>query len=215
MWPVVPVVRQRVTSWIRVRLHRLVWGLGATLGFCQAYAVPFSLNRGPAGRWWEPVRQHGSVLLGNSFDEQAGPRPITVGEYAGRLDRSVSETEAMLWEAGFLRNPFARLKTRDGVPEAGSWVYRERPLAHRQLHLMLFAADGGTDIYAHEEPSSVHPGLATAHVDGDGQSLAAGVQRARDWLPLDTAQTDPPAGPWTESEPTVQSGGTTDGARER
>lgn len=207
MWLLLPVVRRRIRDWLRARLRALVFGAGATLGLIQAYAIPSRLNRGPPGAWWEPLRQRASVWLGDGFDEQSGPRPITAGEYAGSLDRSVTETEALLWERGFIRNPFARLKTRDGTPAAGSWVRRERPLAPRQLHVMLFPAEsGGTDVYAHEEPSSVHPCLATAHVDGDGQSLAAGVERTRALLPVDTtdAPADPPDGPWTKSEPATE-----------
>jgi hypothetical protein len=209
MWPLLPVVRRRIRGWLQAGVRALVFGAGATLGLAQAYAVPVGPNRGPAGSWWEPLRRRASVWLGNVFDEQSGPRPITAGEYAGSLDRSVPETEALLWAHGFIRNPFARLKTRDGTPEAGSWVIRERPLAPRQVHVMLFPAqNGGTDVYAHEEPSSVHPCLATEHVDGDGQRLAAGVEYARGLLPLDTADApvDPPEGPWTESEPATRPG---------
>lgn len=197
MWP---DVKRRVRTLLRVSLFRV----GAALGFIQAYGVPVALNRGPAGRWWEPLRRRASVLLGELFDGQAGPRPVTVGEYAGRIDSPVRDTEQLLWRCGFQRNPFARLKTREGQPEAGSWVYRERPLADRQLHLMLFpGSDGGTDVYAHEEPSSVNPALAISHVDGDSQSLAAGVERARQLLPVEAtdAPGDPPAGPWTASDP--------------
>jgi len=184
--------------------RRLLLAVGATVGLLQAYALPFGWNRGPEGRWWEPVRRHLSHLLGGIFDERAGPRPITIGEYAGSLDCSVARTERLLWQWGFIRNPLARLKTLDGDPEAGSWVYRDSPLAARQLHLMLFPRqDGGTDVYAHEEPSSVHPRLGASHVAGESQRLATGVKRARERLPLDTtgAPVDPPDGPWTESEP--------------
>lgn len=189
---------------MREYFRRTLLTLGATVGLIQAYALPVRWNRGPEGAWWESIRRWGSRILGHAFDEGAGPRPITVGEYAGSLDRPVDETERLLFEWGFIRNPFARLKTRDGEYEAGSWVYRERPLASRQLHLMLFArADGGTDVYAHEEPSSVHPLRAAVHFDGDGQSLANGVERARGRLPLETAAApaDSPAGAWTESRP--------------
>jgi len=184
--------------------RRLLLALGAMLGLLQAYVVPVHRNRGPEGRWWEAVRRRLSHLLGGVFDDRAGPRPITVGEYAGSLDCSVREAELLLWEWGFIRNPLARLKTLDGVPEAGSWVYRDSPLADRQLHVMLFArADGGTDVYAHEEASNVHPRYAVDHFLGGSQRLATGVGRARERLPLDTrdAPVDSPDGPWTESQP--------------
>jgi hypothetical protein len=205
MWPLPSVICRQIQGWLQARLRAFVFGLGATLGFIQAYGVPVGLNRGPAGTWWEPLRRWASVWLGEQFDEQSGPRPITTGEYAGSLDRSIGETEALLWERGFIRNPFARLKTRNGTPEAGSWVYRERPLAPRQHHVMLFPAEGGgTDVYAHAELSSVHPCLATDHVESDGQSLAAGVEHARAVLRLDTTDPTPPDGPWTESVPVTE-----------
>jgi len=63
------------------------------------------------------------------IDEQAGPREVVHAEYAGALEASLSETEQWLWDMGFVRNPIARLKTRAGEPEAGSWVYRVSPLS--------------------------------------------------------------------------------------
>ncbi|MFW5973905.1 MAG: hypothetical protein ACOCPZ_00810 [Natrialbaceae archaeon] len=179
-------------------LERVVLGAGALLGLCQTYGLAFRLNRGPEGRWWERVRR---LVAGTAarVDVRAGPRPITPGEYAGVFRGSLAETEAVLYSAGFFRNPTARLKTRDGEPEDGSWVYRESPLAPRQLHLMLFErSDGHTDIYAHEELSSVNPLCAMAHFTGSGQSVAAGVFRARELFDLDTAGApqEPPEGAW-------------------
>jgi len=185
---------------VRVRqvLSELVLTLGAIAGLLITYALPVRWVQGPEGKWWESLRRHCSQRLGQ-LDEQAGPRPITKYEYAGALDHSVEETEQMLWKMGFVRNPFARLKTRSGEPEAGSWAYRESPLAPRQLHLMLFEReDGGTDVYAHEELSSVHPLCAPDHFRGCGQSVGAGVRRTREWLTLDTtnAPENPPDGSW-------------------
>ena len=178
--------------------------VGSLIGLLQAYGLPVRWNRGPAGRWWEPIRRLLSTLLGRLLDRRAGPRPITIGEYAGSLDCSVDEAERLLWQWGFIRNPFARVKTLDGVAETGSWAYRDSPLARRQLHLMLFARqDGRTDVYAHEELSSVNPRHGATHFTGTGQCLATGVRLARERLPLDTtgAPIDPPDGPWTLSEP--------------
>jgi len=97
---------------------------------------------------------------------------------------SVPETEQILWAEGFVRNPFACLKTRDGTPEVGSWVYRDSPLAPRQLHVMLFRGEGeATDVYAHEEPSSVNPFRGFVHVTGSEQMVGTGVERIHQMLP--------------------------------
>lgn len=188
----------------RDALLALAASLGATLGLVGTHGVPFEWNRGPSARWWEPVRRRLSRLAG-TLDPRAGPRPITDGEYAGSLRLSLDEAESLLWRDGFVRNPFSRLKLRDGRPEAGSWVYRASPLSRRQLHLMLFVDDGSVDVYAHEEPSSVNPVVATRHFDGAGQDVAAGVARARDRLPLDTAgaTVEPVTGPW-DAQPGVR-----------
>lgn len=172
--------------------------LGAAVGLFQTYAVPVRWNRGPESRWWEPVRRVVSRALGRFVDERAGPRPITDGEFAGTLGMSLGEAERLLWTRGFVRSPFARLKTRDGTPELGSWADRDSPLARRQLHLMLFPGEDGVDVYAHEEPSSVNPRVGAEHFDGEGQTVARGVRTARERLPLDTgaAAVEPPDGPW-------------------
>ena len=173
-------------------------GLGATLGLLQAYGLPFDWNRGPAGRWWEPIRRWAGRLAGR-VDGRAGPRPITEGEFAGSLSMSLGAAERLLRRRGLVRNPFARPKTRSGTFDAGSWVYRASPLARRQHHVMLFRReDGGVDVYAHEEPSSVHPLGGAAHFRGQSQRVATGVDWARETLPVDTsdATVDPVDGPW-------------------
>ncbi|WP_302081412.1 hypothetical protein [Salinibaculum rarum] len=177
--------------------------LGALVGLLQTYAVPVRWNQGPESRWWEPVRRVASRLLGAALDERAGPRPITGGEFAGTLHRSHDEAERLLWTWGFVRSPFARLKTRDGQAELGSWVYRDSPLARRQVHVMLFPAPSGVDVYAHEEPSSVHPLVGAEHFDGQEQHIAKGVRVVRERLPLDTsnAPEEPPAGAWDSRLP--------------
>lgn len=191
-------------------LARAVTALGATLGLLLQYAPPFRWAMGPRSRWWEPLRARISRLAGAVFDDRAGPRPVTEAEYAGTVRRSLDETEALLWARGFRRNPLSRLKTRDGDPEVGSWVFRAVPLAERQLHLILFpveSADGGpgagaVDVYAHAEPSSVNPLVAAAHFDATGQNVAEGVEQARDRLPLEVVREtpDPPDGPWSSRE---------------
>jgi len=167
------------------RYRKLAMQFAAVLGLVQAYAVPFRRNRGPEARWWEPLRRRASRLLGRRFDRGAGPRRVTRTEYAGRLPMSLPAAEELLYRRGFVRNPLSRLKQREGTPEAGSWVARESPLAARQLHCMLFEEGGETVVYAHEEFSSVHPLYAAAHFAGVDQRNRAGVERARERLPLD------------------------------
>ena len=191
---------------------RALAAVGATAGFLLQYAPPFRWATGPRSRWVEPLRARVSRLAGVAVDERAGPRPIDETEYAGTLRRPLDETEALLWERGFRRNPLSRLKTRDGDPEVGSWVHRASPLAERQLHLILFPAesdaaatgddDFGVDVYAHAEASSVNPFVAAAHFDAAGQDVAEGVAAARERLPLKTAREtpDPPSGPWSSRE---------------
>lgn len=179
---------------------RIATTLGATLGFVLTYVLPVRWSVGPEARYWERLRRTISQL-GGRVDGRAGPRPVSGGEYAGRVDATLDALEAGLWDAGFVRNPFSRLKISDGRPEAGSWVHRDSPLARRQLHLMLFRrSDGGVDVYAHEEASSVHPLAGWHHFDGAGQDVAAGVERARAALPLDAigGTVEPLAGRWDE-----------------
>jgi hypothetical protein len=190
-----------MTHRARRAAFRTVTTAGACLGFLQTYLLPFAWNVGPGGRFWEALRRVASRALGRVFDERAGPRPVSAGEFAGRVDASLDRLEAGLWAAGYVRNPFSRLKVRDGGIEAGSWAYRESPLARRQLHLMCFRRDdGGVDVYAHEEASSVNPVVGWAHFDADQQDVAAGVERARSTLPLDRceATVEPVAGAWTD-----------------
>lgn len=183
------------------RVSTLLARLGAVVGFLGTYGVPVRYNVGPEGRWWERVRRWCSRVGGRLLDERVGPRPIAPGEYAGRLDCPPELLEQRLWERGFLRNPLSRLKHADGTPEFGSWVYRESPLAERQLHVMLFRGeDATTRVYAHEEASSVNPSVGYDHLDGEGQNVAAGVSRARRLLDLTVdASTTPTDGDWTEN----------------
>ena len=176
--------------------------LGAGVGFVVTYIPPFRWTMGPRSRWWEPLRRVSSRVSGSLYDDRAGPREITAAEYAGTLPLSRAESERVLWAVGFRRNPLARLKTRDGDPELSSWVYREGPLADRQLHLMLFPGREGTDVYAHEEPSSANPLVGAEHLSGSAQHVARGVERARERLPLEQARETPtpPAGPWSLAE---------------
>ncbi|MEF8885674.1 MAG: hypothetical protein V5A44_11205 [Haloarculaceae archaeon] len=120
---------------------------------------------------------------------------------------ALDDVERLLWRNGFVRNPFSRVKTLDDRPEAGSWVYRTSPLAERQVHLMLFRTGPGTvAVYAHEEPSSVHPFVVPTHFDGGDQDVAAGVAFARDAISLDVsgATVEPVDGPWNAQPDVVE-----------
>lgn len=181
------------------QLPNSVVNVGAALGLTMTYGVPSRYNIGPEGRWWERVRRTLSEL-GGAVDERLGPRPITDAEYAGTIAKPPDLVDISLWERGFVRNPFSRIKTLDGQPECGSWVYRESPLSARQYHLMLFETDDArTHVYAHEEASSVNPTMGADHVDGDGQNIAKGVRWARERLPLEIEKEtpDPPEASWT------------------
>jgi len=73
--------------------------------------------------------------------------------------------EDRLAARGFRRNPTAYLTYRERRPgptshadarreyERGSWALRDRVDAPRQLHVLLFDAPDGVDVYAHWEPS--------------------------------------------------------------
>ncbi len=72
---------------------------------------------------------------------------------------------------------------------------------------MLFDdGDEGIAVYAHEEPSSVHPLVAMTHVAGKQQDVAAGVSTARAQLPVKPvrATVDPVHAPW-KSQPEMDS----------
>ncbi|WP_418284207.1 hypothetical protein [Halorubrum sp. DTA46] len=80
-------------------------------------------------------------------------------EYVGTLHCAEPEVEELLASVGFSRNLVASLKIRvDGNISDGSWVSRDSLLADHQLHAILHDGDGGVDVYAHWEYSSIrHP----------------------------------------------------------
>ncbi|CCQ34318.1 hypothetical protein HTIA_2206 [Halorhabdus tiamatea SARL4B] len=123
--------------------------------------------------------------LAKPVAKRAAPRPIQEDEYAGTIDKSLDEIETLLKKRGFIRNLLSRLKTRDGDPEVGSWVYREEPRAEYQLHVMLFPGEGDTvDVYAHHEYSSVNSDVAYKHFSGQALDPKRGVEMAREKLPI-------------------------------
>lgn len=89
---------------------------------------------------------------------------------------------------GFTRNIASSLKvTPDGVKARSSWALRESSysfipdyLALRQLHVTLVETDTGTDIYAHEEYSSINPLVAWYHIVGKTTSDERGVNQFKE-----------------------------------
>lgn len=89
---------------------------------------------------------------------------------------------------GFTRNFASSLKvTPDGTKAKSSWALRESNfelfpdyLAFRQLHITLVETDEGTDIYAHEEYSSINPLVAWYHIVGKTTSDERGVTQFRE-----------------------------------
>jgi len=143
-------------------------------------------HKGARADWWNygrrlllPLlnrlaRRHGLGYAGYDLPEE---------EFVGRVDATVDEVEIGLDDVGFERMPLAALKeTADGRVERGSWAFREGPLADRQLHVMLFVGDGGTDIYAHDEYNAFHPRYALRHYRGVGLDAEVGEQRLREML---------------------------------
>lgn len=145
--------------------------------------MPLRSLRGPSADWIEPLRSTTYPLLHPLLERVGGFALATVGDeqYVGWLPMSVEALEHVLWVNGFKRNPLAALKRReDGAPSAGSWAWRPSLFAHRQLHVVLIADDGGTSIYAHLEPNIYrHPRrhLSTEYVD-----FVGGANTVRQWL---------------------------------
>ncbi|MFC7044355.1 hypothetical protein ACFQH6_02070 [Halobacteriaceae archaeon GCM10025711] len=78
---------------------------------------------------------------------------------------SEDRLERHLWRQGLHRNLAAAKKYRYLLGSrqwaSSSWVYRDRFLAPRQLHVTLFdRQDGDVDCYVHQEPSNVTRPLA-------------------------------------------------------
>ncbi|WP_436924556.1 hypothetical protein [Halosimplex amylolyticum] len=73
--------------------------------------------------------------------------------YAGTFENPIEDLESRLSEYGFRWNPVSMYHyTQLGNQTNGSWVYRESPLADRQLHAVLVRQESDRiDVYAHEE----------------------------------------------------------------
>jgi hypothetical protein len=150
----------RAGGWAAERVHAVVDAAGLL---------------GPETTGWNELRR--SVLpvvdscTGGLIDTV---RPAEPRRYAGTLAMPEREAGELLASSGFERNPFAALKTRDGDPEVGSWVLRDDD-GDRQVHAVLFDGEDGTDVYVHEEYSSVDPAVAPRHYRGHGVDDEYGV----------------------------------------
>jgi len=122
--------------------------------------------------------------------------PAKDEEFVGGVMLSSDELAHELEDAGYLQGVLSGLKYRpanadpntDSVSfESGSMVYRESKsdllpdvLALRQVHVFWFInPDGGIDVYAHEEYSSLNPAVAWAHYLGRTQDAAKGIGEVR------------------------------------
>ncbi|MFB6242063.1 MAG: hypothetical protein ABEJ36_04675 [Candidatus Nanosalina sp.] len=154
---------------------RLFVRAGVTLAFSAVLLT--TAGRGPRNRLWENFRVRISKIA-SRIDRRAGPREIREEEKVGRYSEKIQEIEDYLKKHGFTRNPLSRVKTLDGETEDGSWVKRENSLSKRQLHIMLFKTSEETEIYAHEEYSSMNPLTAIRHYQGTEQKKEKGVKQA-------------------------------------
>jgi len=166
-------------------LKPLVLGIGVVI-LNPIINVGLRWNLDPEDDWWEDARQATLPVL-DSYAERYGEYttyPLAPEEYAGTAPMPPEEFEQRLAAERFKRNPIAALKTNPASEqEVGSWAYRDGPLARRQLHVMLFEreTDNGlqTDVYAHEEYSSLHPLVAYEHYTAVDYDPEAGVERTR------------------------------------
>lgn len=117
-------------------------------------------------------------------------------EFVGAYDITSLEVAQTFEDAGYLQGVLSGLKYRppeadpnedDVLFESGSMVYRESKsdlvpdaLALRQVHVFWFQNEnGGVDVYAHEEYSSLNPLVAWKHYKAKTQNPSLGIERAR------------------------------------
>lgn len=157
----------------------------ALLWFIWALRQPRNTRYvGPAADYWETLRSVALPLLDRHMPGVKWQYTLHNREYVGRIDAPPEQVETLLWEHGFTRMPLAAFKQlSDGTGESGSWAFRESLTAPEQLHVMLFADQDGTAVYAHMEANALSPFTALAHYRGVGYDPQAGADMLRDKLP--------------------------------
>ncbi|TQQ80913.1 hypothetical protein EGH24_07080 [Halonotius terrestris] len=154
----------------------------AVVALVALYGFLDSTHRGPDATYWNRVRRQylpGLDRLARRLGLGYAAYELNAEEFAGRMDESVEDVEALLAANGFERMPLSAWKTLpDGRGEVGSWARRDSPLAERQLHVMLFRGpDGTTELYAHEEFNPFNPRYASKHYHCIGHDPAAGTEQ--------------------------------------
>ena len=119
-------------------------------------------------------------------------------EYLGKVDLTSAEFAQALEDENFVQCVLSGLKYRppENDPnggnvsfESGSMAFRESKsdmlpdaLASRQVHIYWFDTDGGLDVYAHEEYSSLNPVFAWQHYNAITQDPELGKEMAREFI---------------------------------
>jgi hypothetical protein len=149
---------------------------------------------GPAHDWVEIVRAVCLPILDPIIERWVGgvgaAYEIDESELAARVDAGPEAVERWLWEHDSRRNPASAFKNLpDGREMVGAWAYRGPEVPEKkQLDIMLFEADGGTDVAAHIEFSSAltwllkDPTVLIRHYRGAEYDPAAGGAMLRAWL---------------------------------
>lgn len=102
--------------------------------------------------------------------------------YVATVHLPIDDLEAELQEGGFTWDPISLYHyTPEGNSTDGSWAYRSKWLADRQLHVVLFAQRSDrTEVYAHDEFNWLrHP---TKHASEVNIQRQKGATEMRRWL---------------------------------
>lgn len=117
------------------------------------------------------VKQHNLFAVTEvDREERVGIIPLTKNQVEFRLDNM-----------GASRNIASSLKKYDGRTASSSYVIRESEkwyvpdaLALRQVHIILFKRDRGTEVFAHEEYNSIFPIVGMFHYRGKTKNAEKG-----------------------------------------